>query len=767
MGSGVLPSTRPERHTFLPITVFSFDRRPRYPATRSGRGACGACLALLVLGLLGASTAFAALNDAGVYAPPATGAFAYNGFVPELLPGVAYVDPVFGESVRRLTTDHARDDLYARNMWWSADESRFLHRTYGVAGKPDRWDVIDAGTGVITHTGIPFGTFAADGGFDPVDANALYYLVQNRGDGHGEIHRITLGPAGTWTDTVYFTAPAAIADLGGTLNWLDAGGRYMLVRYGPEPSVYLYDRQDLAAGPYANPIDATNSVEHGGYLGLTPDGQFVVGYDDRPVGYGRMGQGVSWKINHASRTVASAPTAFWSLCGDHGSFLSASDGRNYMIVNDCYSQPGLWRVDITNSADGLDEQQQLALPNNARLLAFPTWRDFGHVSTVARGAMRDWAFLASEDGSDTFDSGTADSAGNITPWHAYRQEIIALNVLTGEIRRLAHHRSRSVTSDYYSTPRLSASWGGRFVAFASNFNQRGSGIPVVDIYAIPFVSFTDSAAPTVSITTPSVGQIVSGTVTVSASASGNADVVGVRFTLDGANLGPEVLAAPFAILWDSTTAADGPHILTATARDATGRVATSLGVPIIVVNTSTASGFSDSFDRPDSTSLGDGWQLVQGDLRVSGSEARNAPTPGLHMAVVAALEGAGQEAGADFASTDNNPAPSFAVVLCYQDPQNYYLVSRLVGGSSLLRISLISNGVERVLAAAPLPNPIRDTFFRLTGRITGTTLTAELDGLPMLSVSDATLTGGGVGMAFGSLGGAASLRADNFTASVQ
>ncbi len=54
--------------------------------------------------------------------------------------------------------------------------------------------------------------------------------------------------------------------------------------------------------------------------------------------------------------------------------------------------------------------------------------------------------------------------------------------LEDEIRRLAHHRSRSMNFNYYYQPRVSVSWGGRYVGFASNFNQDG----VVDVYVIPF-----------------------------------------------------------------------------------------------------------------------------------------------------------------------------------------------------------------------------------------------------------------------------------------
>jgi hypothetical protein len=263
---------------------------------------------------------------------------------------------------------------------------------------------------------------------------------------------------------------------------MDANGTYMLVRYGAEPSVRVYDRRNLAAGPYANPIDGSTSIDAGSYLALTPDGQYVVGYDSAG-GCCRMGRGVSWKIDHATRTVTPALTEFWSLCGDHATFLSASDGRNYMLATNCTNRWEVWRADITNNARGLGEDQQRALPNNKLLKAWPHWENNEvHYSAVAKGPLRDWAFVATEYGADTFNSGTADANGRVTPWNVYRQEIIAVNILTGEMRRLAHHRSRSLSADYYNTPRLTASWGGEYVAWNSNFNQSGS----IDAYAVVF-----------------------------------------------------------------------------------------------------------------------------------------------------------------------------------------------------------------------------------------------------------------------------------------
>ena len=396
-----------------------------------------------------------------VLPPPNTGIWSYNGYVPVR----SYVDPVFGTVVRRITGDHGRDDLYGRNMWWNADGGRYLHRTFDVPGKADAWDVIDVLTGIVTHSGIPFGTVAADGGFDPVDPDRLWRLNGN------EVQGIRLS-GGRWEVVEVFAFPSPVKELGGSVNWHDRGGRFMVVRWGDEPSVRVYDRRDWAAGPYANAIDATHTVEQGSYLGLSPNGRYVVGFDSRRQGSLYVG-GVSWRLDHASRTVDPEPTVFWSQCGDHGAFVSASDDRDYMVTYDCNSQAGLWRVDITNHAEGLTEAQQQALPGNKLLLPFDSWRDFGHVASVARGARKDWVYVSTEDTTDKLN-------GGVSPWHAYRQEILAVHVLSGQVHRFAHHRSRSLGDDYYAQPRISCAWDGSVVGWASNYNRAG----VVDVYGV-------------------------------------------------------------------------------------------------------------------------------------------------------------------------------------------------------------------------------------------------------------------------------------------
>jgi hypothetical protein len=98
-------------------------------------------------------------------------------------------------------------------------------------------------------------------------------------------------------------------------------------------------------------------------------------------------------------------------------------------------------------------------------------------------------------------------------------------------------------------------------------------------------SGVDTTPPVVSITAPLDSTTISGPVSVSANATDNVGVVGVQFKIDGSNLGPEQIF-PFSFVWDSTTVANGAHLLTAVARDQAGNSTTSASVAIFVANIS-------------------------------------------------------------------------------------------------------------------------------------------------------------------------------------
>jgi hypothetical protein len=71
-------------------------------------------------------------------------------------------------------------------------------------------------------------------------------------------------------------------------------------------------------------------------------------------------------------------------------------------------------------------------------------------------------------------------------------------------------------------------------------------------------------------------------VNVTANAADNVGVAGVRFFVDGTPIGAEDTSPPHAVSWDTRTATNGSHALTAVARDAAGNSTTSAAVTVAV-----------------------------------------------------------------------------------------------------------------------------------------------------------------------------------------
>src|SRR5262249_54361264 len=105
----------------------------------------------------------------------------------------------------------------------------------------------------------------------------------------------------------------------------------------------------------------------------------------------------------------------------------------------------------------------------------------------------------------------------------------------------------------------------------------------------------DTTPPTVSITAPATGATVSGTISASANASDNVGVVGVQFQLDGSNLGAEDTTSPYSVSWNTTTATNGAHTLSAIARDAAGNQSTAT-LSVTVSNIPPTSALGMGFD---------------------------------------------------------------------------------------------------------------------------------------------------------------------------
>jgi hypothetical protein len=120
---------------------------------------------------------------------------------------------------------------------------------------------------------------------------------------------------------------------------------------------------------------------------------------------------------------------------------------------------------------------------------------------------------------------------------------------------------------------------------------------------------SDTTAPTVSVTAPAAGATVSGTTTISATASDNVGVTSVGFYVGTTLLGTDT-SSPYSYSWATTSYTNGAYSISAKAYDAAGNVGTSASVSVTVSNTvtddgglltagTTANGNMDSTDGSD------------------------------------------------------------------------------------------------------------------------------------------------------------------------
>jgi hypothetical protein len=118
---------------------------------------------------------------------------------------------------------------------------------------------------------------------------------------------------------------------------------------------------------------------------------------------------------------------------------------------------------------------------------------------------------------------------------------------------------------------------------------------------------------------------VTGTIAINASASDNVGVVGVQFTLDGANLGAEQTTAPYAITWNSASVANGAHVIGAVAHDAAGNSQIAASVSVTVNNDTTAPTVA-------LTSLAEA-AVVSGSVALTASASDNVGVAGVQFAL--------------------------------------------------------------------------------------------------------------------------------------
>ncbi|HWS70484.1 MAG TPA: Ig-like domain-containing protein, partial [Thermoanaerobaculia bacterium] len=131
---------------------------------------------------------------------------------------------------------------------------------------------------------------------------------------------------------------------------------------------------------------------------------------------------------------------------------------------------------------------------------------------------------------------------------------------------------------------------------------------------------SDTTAPTVSVTAPTAGSTVSGTVSINASASDNVGVAKVEFYVDGALRSTDT-TSPYSWSWNTTTFADSTHTIVAKAYDAANNMGTSGNVSV-TVNNAGGGGTTQLLGNPGfETGVASPWTATAGIIDNSASEA--------------------------------------------------------------------------------------------------------------------------------------------------
>jgi hypothetical protein len=133
---------------------------------------------------------------------------------------------------------------------------------------------------------------------------------------------------------------------------------------------------------------------------------------------------------------------------------------------------------------------------------------------------------------------------------------------------------------------------GSLQAVRANFRYDGAVGPcsqgsLDDRDDLVFPVGTDSVPPMVALTAPSHGATVSEQVTLTATASDNADVAAVDFYVGETLLGTDT-SPPYSMSWSTRSGPNGGYTLTARARDNAGFTVASTPVTVTVDNDSTA-----------------------------------------------------------------------------------------------------------------------------------------------------------------------------------
>jgi len=109
---------------------------------------------------------------------------------------------------------------------------------------------------------------------------------------------------------------------------------------------------------------------------------------------------------------------------------------------------------------------------------------------------------------------------------------------------------------------------------------------VIGTSAVVMVTVSNgvSSGPTVQLTSPATGSILSATVTLYATVASGQPITNVTFFVDNVAVGAPLTAPPYMTSWNTATVPDGQHVISVSATDSLGNVGNSVPVTLNVDN---------------------------------------------------------------------------------------------------------------------------------------------------------------------------------------
>jgi len=164
-------------------------------------------------------------------------------------------------------------------------------------------------------------------------------------------------------------------------------------------------------------------------------------------------------------------------------------------------------------------------------------------------------------------------------------QLTANTVTTSGVRYLVDGQSFGGIA---ATPPYSVSWDTTTVPDGTHWIAAQTTDPtgVIGTSPVAIVTVHNAAVtgPSVQLTSPTNGSIVSATISLYAQVGSSLPIQSVSFFVDFVEIGSALTAPPYVIAWDTTTVPDGPHTITVSASDSQANVGNSTPVMLSVDN---------------------------------------------------------------------------------------------------------------------------------------------------------------------------------------